>query len=73
LIPLVEVVGGRMTSEDAIKKALTFYGSIGKKPIHIRREVNGGSAEKEVARHEPMTHFHQYWRALFAARALTGA
>ena len=39
LIPLVEVVGGRQTSEDAIKKALTFYESIGKKPIHIRREV----------------------------------
>lgn len=46
LIPLVEVVGGRMTSEDAIKKALTFYGSIGKKPIHIRREVKGHVANR---------------------------
>src|SRR5271154_5360455 len=39
LIPLVEVGGGRQTSEDAIKKALTFYESIGKKTIHIWREV----------------------------------
>ena len=46
LIPLVEVVGGRMTSEDAIKKALTFYESIGKKPIHIRREVKGHVANR---------------------------
>jgi hypothetical protein len=42
-------------------------------PGELDRSGNGGSAEKEVARHEPMTHFHQYWRALFAARALTGA
>src|SRR5260370_9614473 len=39
LMPLVEVVGGRLTSEDAVKQALAFYGSIGKKPIHIRRAV----------------------------------
>ena len=46
LIPLVEVVGGRQTSEDAIKKALTFYQSIGKKTIHIRREVKGHVANR---------------------------
>jgi len=46
LIPLVEVVGGRLTCEDAIKKALAFYGSIGKKPIRIRREVKGHIANR---------------------------
>jgi carnitine 3-dehydrogenase len=46
LIPLVEVVGGRLTSEDAVKKALAFYGSIGKKPIHVRREVKGHVANR---------------------------
>src|SRR5271155_3080412 len=46
LIPLVEVGGGRQTSEDAIKKALTFYESIGKKTIHIRREVKGHVANR---------------------------
>jgi len=46
LMPLVEVVGGRLTSEDAVKQALAFYGSIGKKPIHIRREVKGHLANR---------------------------
>lgn len=46
LIPLVEVVGGRQTSEDAINKALTFYESIGKKTIRIRREVKGHVANR---------------------------
>ncbi len=46
LMPLVEVVGGRLTSEDAVEKALAFYGSIGKRPIHIRREVKGHLANR---------------------------
>jgi carnitine 3-dehydrogenase len=46
LMPLVEVVGGRLTSEDAVEKALAFYRSIGKKPIHIRREVKGHLANR---------------------------
>lgn len=46
LIPLVEVVGGRLSSEDAVEKALAFYRSIGKKPIHIRREVKGHLANR---------------------------
>jgi carnitine 3-dehydrogenase len=46
LMPLVEVVGGRLTSADAVEKALAFYKSIGKKPIHIRREVKGCVANR---------------------------
>jgi 3-hydroxyacyl-CoA dehydrogenase len=46
LMPLVEVVGGRLTSEVAVEKALAFYRSIGKKPIHIRREVKGHLANR---------------------------
>ncbi|AEC20128.1 putative 3-hydroxyacyl-CoA dehydrogenase [Pusillimonas sp. T7-7] len=46
LIPLVEVVGGRLTSPEAIQKAMDFYLSIGKKPIHIRREVKGHVANR---------------------------
>jgi carnitine 3-dehydrogenase len=46
LIPLVEVGGGHQTSEDAIKKGLTFYESIGKKTIRIRREVKGHVANR---------------------------
>jgi carnitine 3-dehydrogenase len=46
LIPLVEVVGGKLTSPDAIERALAFYTSIGKKPIHLRREANGHVANR---------------------------
>ena len=46
LMPLVEVVGGRLTSEAAVKQALAFYGSIGKKPIHIQRVVKGHLANR---------------------------
>jgi 3-hydroxyacyl-CoA dehydrogenase len=46
LIPLVEVVGGRLTSPEEIQRALAFYASIGKKPIHIRREVKGHVANR---------------------------
>jgi 3-hydroxyacyl-CoA dehydrogenase len=41
IIPLVEVVGGAKTSADAIQRAIAFYASIGKKPIHLRKEVPG--------------------------------
>jgi 3-hydroxyacyl-CoA dehydrogenase len=41
LIPLVEVVGGKATSDAAIGDAMTTYTSIGKSPIHIRAELPG--------------------------------
>lgn len=41
LIPLVEVLGGKLTSDDAVERTLAFYASIGKKPIRIRREIKG--------------------------------
>jgi 3-hydroxyacyl-CoA dehydrogenase len=46
LIPLVEVVGGKLTSPDAINRALKFYAAIGKKPIHIRKEMKGHVANR---------------------------
>ena len=46
LIPLVEVVGGKLTQPDAIERALAFYTSIGKKPIHLRQEVRGHVANR---------------------------
>jgi carnitine 3-dehydrogenase len=46
LIPLVEVVGGKWTSPEAIDRAMKFYEAIGKKPIHIRREVKGHVANR---------------------------
>ena len=41
IIPLVEVVGGTKTSPEAIQQAMTFYASIGKKPIYLRKELPG--------------------------------
>jgi 3-hydroxyacyl-CoA dehydrogenase len=46
ILPLVEVVGGSKTSQAAIKQAMRFYKSIGKKPILLRREVPGHVANR---------------------------
>src|SRR5262245_38465435 len=46
LIPLVEVVGGEKTSPDTIERAIAFYESIGKKAIHVRKEVVGHVANR---------------------------
>lgn len=46
LIPLVEVVGGAQTSPATIDRAMTFYTAIGKRPIHIRKEVKGHVANR---------------------------
>jgi len=46
LIPLVEVVAGEKTSQDAVDKAMAFYRSIGKHPIHIKKEVKGHVANR---------------------------
>ncbi len=46
LIPLVEVVGGSKTSPETVRRAIDFYASIGKKPIHLRKEVVGHVANR---------------------------
>jgi len=46
LVPLVEVVGGDKTAPWAIEQALSFYATIDKAPIHIRREIRGHVANR---------------------------
>ena len=46
IIPLVEVVGGTKTSPKAIQTAIAFYASIGKKPIHLKKELPGHVANR---------------------------
>jgi 3-hydroxyacyl-CoA dehydrogenase len=46
IIPLVEVVGGARTSPEVIQQAMAFYGSIGKKPIYLRKELPGHVANR---------------------------
>jgi 3-hydroxyacyl-CoA dehydrogenase len=46
VIPLVEVVGGAKTSPETVQQTISFYASIGKKPIHVRKEVVGHVANR---------------------------
>lgn len=46
LIPLVEVGGGGATSPDSIQRAMDFYAALGKRPIHVRREIAGHIANR---------------------------
>ena len=46
IIPLVEVVGGEKTSPETVQQAMSFYASIGRKPIHIRKEIVGHVANR---------------------------
>ncbi|CAN7602651.1 3-hydroxyacyl-CoA dehydrogenase NAD-binding domain-containing protein [Acidovorax sp. LjRoot74] len=46
LIPLVEVGGGQRTAPEAVAQAMAFYTHIGKRPIHVRREIKGHIANR---------------------------
>jgi len=46
VIPLVEVVGGTKTDPQTIQDAMVFYASIGKKPIHLKKELPGHVANR---------------------------
>lgn len=60
LIPLVEIVGGARTSEQAIAAAMRFYEGVGKQPIRLNREITGHVANRLQA---------ALWReAVFLAR-----
>jgi 3-hydroxyacyl-CoA dehydrogenase len=46
LIPLVEVIGGKLTSKYTIGKTIDFYERMGKKPIYVQKEVPGHVANR---------------------------
>jgi carnitine 3-dehydrogenase len=51
------VVGGTKTSPEAIQQAMRFYASIGKKPIHLRKELPGHVANRlQAALHREILH-----------------
>lgn len=57
LIPLVEVVGGKKTSLETIGRAMAFYQSLGRRPIHVRKEVMGHIANRlAVALYREVAH-----------------
>ncbi|WP_350336241.1 carnitine 3-dehydrogenase [Coralliovum pocilloporae] len=46
LLPLVEVVGGEKTSQDAIDRAMGMFQSIGMKPLHVKKEIEAFIADR---------------------------
>ena len=46
LISLVEVVGGAKTSAETIERAMRFYTAMGKRALHVRKEVVGHVANR---------------------------
>lgn len=46
LIPLVEVVGGAQTASHTVERAMAFYAAVGKKPVHVQKEVVGHVANR---------------------------
>jgi carnitine 3-dehydrogenase len=41
LLPLVEIVAGERTSEEAVLRAIPYYASLGMRPLRVRSEVDG--------------------------------
>jgi 3-hydroxyacyl-CoA dehydrogenase len=46
LIPLVEIVGGKKTSEATIQRAAEFYTSIGQRTVRVNKEMPGHVANR---------------------------
>ena len=46
LIPLVELVGGKLTSNDTIDRLTAFYTALGKRTIRLNKEVPGHVANR---------------------------
>jgi 3-hydroxyacyl-CoA dehydrogenase len=46
LVPLVEVVGGAKTSAETIERVMRFYTTMGKRALHIRKEISGHVANR---------------------------
>src|SRR5260370_6957609 len=72
VIPLVEVVGGAKTSQEAVERAVSFFSSIRKKPIHLRKEVVGHVANRlQAALYREVVHLIEQ-RVVDVADADTG-
>lgn len=60
LIPLVEVVGGEQTAPETIECTMAFYTAIGKKAVHVKKEVVGHIANRlQAALMREMLHMVQ--------------
>jgi carnitine 3-dehydrogenase len=46
LLPLVELCAGAQTAADTVSRAASFYASLGMKPLHVRKEIDGFIADR---------------------------
>lgn len=46
LLPVVEVVGGERTSEEAVARAMEFYPTLGMKPVRVAKEIEAFVADR---------------------------
>ncbi len=46
LLPLVEVCGGEKTAEQTKQTAMELYASVGMRPLHVRKEIDGFIADR---------------------------
>jgi carnitine 3-dehydrogenase len=46
LLPLVELVGGAATAPETLAQAGELYRSVGMRPLHVRREIDGFLADR---------------------------
>lgn len=56
ILPLVEVMGGNETSEEAKRKAAGYYRKIGMRPLHVRNEIDAYISDRlqEALWHEAL-------------------
>jgi 3-hydroxyacyl-CoA dehydrogenase len=60
IVPLIEVVGGENTSPEVIERTLTFYASIGRRPIRVHKEITGHVANRlQAALYREVAHLIQ--------------
>ncbi|MET7525003.1 3-hydroxyacyl-CoA dehydrogenase NAD-binding domain-containing protein [Streptomyces sp900116325] len=60
IVPLVEVVGGTRTAPETVREAMSFYAAIGKKPIHLKKELPGHVANRiQAALYREVVHLVQ--------------
>ncbi len=41
LLPLVEVLGGELTVDESVERAIDFYAALGMQPLRVRTEIDG--------------------------------
>lgn len=46
LLPVVEIVGGERTSEEAMARAMAFYPTLGMRPVRIAKEIEAFVADR---------------------------